>query len=166
MKGPSIIRRSRAVLLVSLATVAALLLPNGAASAEDPPGNNGTVKIDGEVFDDMPNNEPHVGCIFQLDYYGYDAGGLMAKARFVVIPPSGDFVTVARRNITLEDDPAGGGTDLDGSSTVNLEPLLRDYYYHPNQGYHIKVVVNAEGSIGADRKYKTFWVEGCEVINS
>jgi hypothetical protein len=32
---------------------------------------------------------------------------------------------------------------------------------HPQQGYHIKVVVNAPGSIGDDRKMKVFWVEEC-----
>ena len=35
-------------------------------------GNNGTVKIDGVEFDTHPDNEPHVGCIFQVDFYGFD----------------------------------------------------------------------------------------------
>ncbi len=39
-----------------------------------PPGNNGTIKIDGAAFDDAPNNEPHVGCTFQVDFYGFDEG--------------------------------------------------------------------------------------------
>src|SRR4029453_11982527 len=47
-----------------------------------PPGNNGTVKIDGVAFDDHPNNEPHVGCIFQVDFYGYDEGDLFADVTF------------------------------------------------------------------------------------
>src|SRR5215468_3744846 len=35
----------------------------GQASAQGggPPGNDGTVKIDGVAFDDHPDNEPHVG---------------------------------------------------------------------------------------------------------
>ena len=32
---------------------------------------------------------------------------------------------------------------------------------HPIQGYHVKLTVNAPGSIGADTKYKVFWVTGC-----
>jgi hypothetical protein len=32
-----------------------------ASAAPNPPGNNGTVKIDDLPFDDAPNNEPHVG---------------------------------------------------------------------------------------------------------
>lgn len=31
----------------------------------NPPGNNGTIKIDDVPFDDHPDNEPHVGCTFQ-----------------------------------------------------------------------------------------------------
>ena len=29
-------------------------------------------------FDDHPNNQPHVGCVFQVDFYGYDEGDLDA----------------------------------------------------------------------------------------
>ena len=46
----------------------------GAGRRADPPGNNGTVKVDGVVFDDHPDNEPHVGCVFQIDWYGFDEG--------------------------------------------------------------------------------------------
>ena len=42
----------------------------------NPPGNDGTVKIDGLDFDRHPNNEPHVGCTFEVDFYGFDAGDL------------------------------------------------------------------------------------------
>ena len=46
----------------------------GDSSLADPPGNNGTIKIDDVEFDDHPNNEPHVGCTFQVDFYGFDKG--------------------------------------------------------------------------------------------
>lgn len=42
----------------------------------DPAGNNGTVKVDGVEFESHPNNEPHVGCVFRVDFYGYDEGDL------------------------------------------------------------------------------------------
>ena len=32
---------------------------------------------------------------------------------------------------------------------------------HPEQGYHVKLKVNAPGSIGKDTKFKVFWVVGC-----
>jgi hypothetical protein len=62
------LRRSKPLFL---ATVLALLAVASLASpawAQDPPGNNGTVKIDDVPFDDLPNNEPHVGCTFQVDF--------------------------------------------------------------------------------------------------
>ena len=36
--------------------------------------NPGTVKIDGVPFDMVPNNEPHPGCIFQLQFFGSPEG--------------------------------------------------------------------------------------------
>ena len=59
-------RTGRAVALAGCLALAGLATPAFA----DPPGNNGTVKIDGDAFDDDPNNEPHVGCTFQVDFYG------------------------------------------------------------------------------------------------
>ena len=64
---------------VSLALSVAIVLgyagPNSWAQGgqEDkthPPGNNGTVKVDGEPWDSTPNNEPHPGCTFEIDFYG------------------------------------------------------------------------------------------------
>ena len=65
---------------VALAAVIGAAGPAGAQA--DPPGNNGTVKIDGVEFDDHPDNEPHVGCEFQVDFYGFDEGDLYADVTF------------------------------------------------------------------------------------
>ena len=129
-----------------------------------PPGNNGTVKIDGVAFDDVPNNQPHVGCTFQVDFYGFDEGDLNATVTFEDQAPTADAgltVTSGQGNpstVFIGEDPAGGGTDLDASETYVLaftgEP-------HPQQGHHVKLTVNAEGSQGADTKHKVFWVTEC-----
>ncbi len=97
-----------------------LARPPSVPAAANPPGNNGTIKIDGVPFDDHPDNQPHVGCIFQVDFYGFDA-----------------------------------------SRTYSLSPVLGSYAVNPQQGFHIKVEVNAPGSIGADKKSKVFWVQSC-----
>ena len=60
-----------ATLLTALAVAVMVPMATGATAA---PGNNGTVKVDGVPFDSHPNNEPHVGCVFQIDFYGYDQG--------------------------------------------------------------------------------------------
>ena len=150
--------RRRWLPLVAMAAAIALLAPAGATAA---PGNDGTVKIDGVAFDDAPNNEPHVGCIFQVDFYGFDQGAFNAKVTFTAQPPTGKKVQLLTDMVFIGQDPAGGGTDLDASATYDLSSSLQPFMIHPKQGYHVKLKVNAPGSIGKDTKYKTFWVVGC-----
>jgi hypothetical protein len=133
---------------------------SGPSGSTHPPGNNGTVKIDGQPWDNDPNNEPHVGCEFQLDFYGYDDGrGLVGEYLFELWSPtgSGELVT---GSTAIGEDPAGGGTDHDASVTIDLkdEVLGSGSDPHPNQGWHVRLTVNADGSIGADVKHKMFWV--------
>ncbi|MGH3463166.1 MAG: hypothetical protein ACRDP9_17035, partial [Kribbellaceae bacterium] len=35
-----------------------------AGPSSDPAGNNGVIKIEDENIDDIPQNDPHVGCVF------------------------------------------------------------------------------------------------------
>ncbi|MGI8518875.1 MAG: hypothetical protein ACR2ME_11170 [Acidimicrobiia bacterium] len=149
------------VVLVFIASM--VWLAPAASSAPNPPGNNGTVKIDGLAFDDHPGNEPHVGCTFQVDFYGYDEGDLFADVTFAVQPPTGPFEVILTDEVFIgEDDNSGGGSEagLDASETYTLD--LSAYDPHPQQGWHIKLTVNADGSQGADVKHKVFWVTGCE----
>jgi hypothetical protein len=131
-----------------------------AAFAQDPGGNNGTVKVDGVRFGLHPNNEPHVGCIFEIDFYNYDAGGLEATVTFTGQAPTGKGIVLVDSDIVeLQDDPAGGGTDVDAQVEYDLTSLVGQLGDpHPQQGYHIKLTVHAEGSKGADTKHKVFWV--------
>jgi hypothetical protein len=124
-----------------------------------PPGNNGTVKVDGTAFDDHPDNEPHVGCVFQIDLYNFDEGNLQATYRFDLWAPTGSG-QLAAGSVAIGEDPNGGGRDLDASVTVDLtSALLRSGGTpHPMQGWHVRLTVNAEGSIGADVKHKMFWL--------
>ena len=137
----------------------------GQASA-DPPGNNGTVKIDDAPFDDHPDNEPHVGCVFQVDWYGFDEGeDLFSHVTFEVHPPTGKPAILLEDDVFIgEDDNSGGGSEagLDASETYDLTALLQGFEPHPQQGWHVKLTVNNDGSHGADVKHKVFWVSGCE----
>ena len=132
----------------------------------DPPGNNGTVKVDGVAFDDHPDNEPHVGCIFQIDWYGFDEGAdLFSHVTFEVHPPTGSPTVILEDDVFIgEDSNAGGGSEagLDASETYDLSTLLQGFEPHPQQGWHVKLTVNNDGSQGADVKHKVFWVSGCE----
>jgi hypothetical protein len=144
----------------------------GGAAAQDPPGNNGTVKVDGVEFDDHLDNQPHVGCIFENDFYGFDEGDLEAGVMFEAIPPTlpappvGDAAVLLTDTVDIGEDPAGGGTDLDAHEEYDLTAALAGITPHPQQGWHVRLSVNAEGSIGADNKFKVFWVSGCETPGS
>ena len=146
---------------IAIACAALLFLPQ--TSVAVPPGNNGTIKLDNIPFDDYPDNEPHVGCIFQLDFYNYEQGNFNAAVTFTVQPPTGKDIVLLTGSVFIGGDPAGGGTDLDGTGVYNLDGTLQPFMAHPQQGYHIKVKIRAPGSIGADTKYKTFWVQPCYV---
>jgi hypothetical protein len=67
------------------------------------------------------------------------------------------------RPVIAEDSSDGGGSEagLDASATYDLASALKSYMAHPQQGYHIKLKVNAPYSIGADKKHKAFWVSEC-----
>ena len=154
----------------TLLMMAWAVFPAAVAQA-DPPGNNGTVKIDGVEFDTHPDNEPHVGCIFQVDFYGFDVTSPTGFVTFETQPPTTNppRTLVSADPVDLDDDDASGGGSVegfDGTKTYDLGPLFTtDDFYHPQQGYHIKLTVAVPDNQGPDafNKYKVFWVTGCEV---
>jgi hypothetical protein len=157
----------RTVLALLAGSVISLMLWAVAGGALAANGNNGTVKVDGVPFDDLPNNEPHVGCVFQIDFYGYDAGQLFADVTFELDPPTGtQTLLLSKSGIFIgEDDASGGGSTagLDASETFDLSAAIAASGEppHSKQGWHIGLTVNADGSIGSDVKHKEFWVSGC-----
>ncbi len=129
----------------------------------DPAGNNGTVKITPHAEDDgIPQNTPHVSCVFDIEWYGFDEGAdIVSTVEFTMQAPTSDVGLSGTEpsHIVVGGDPAGGGTDWDGEATYTLsfagEP-------HPQHGYHVKVTVHTPGSQGADTKHKVFWVAPCD----
>jgi hypothetical protein len=153
---------TRVAVVISMAIVSCLTLAGLATAAPNPPGNNGTIKVDDLPFDDAPNNEPHVGCSFQIDFYGFDQGDLFADVTFESHPPTGPVQVLLTDEVFIgEDDNAGGGSQagLDASKTYTLD--FTGIQPHPNQGFHVKLTIHADGSQGADTKHKVFWVTGC-----
>lgn len=133
------------------------------AVAADPPGDNGTIKLDRLPFDTTPGNQPHVGCVFQVDFYGFDMGDLNATVNFDGQAPTGRLIPLLTDTVFIGEDAAGGGTDLDAEATYDLAGVVGQLGDpHPIQGYHVKLTINAQGSIGADTKYKVFWITDCE----
>ena len=143
-------------------------------SGGDPAGNNGTVKITphGEV-DGIPQNTPHVGCVFDVEWYGFDEGDdIVSQVTFQAWAPTRVPMTVdGPAEVFVGADPASGagvGSDADGTDTDNgfdgeaTYTLSFDGEPHPQQGYHVKLTINTPGSQGADVKHKVFWVQDCE----
>jgi hypothetical protein len=133
------------------------------AAAAAPPGNNGTIKIDGVDADSgPPDNNPHQGCRFTVQFYNYEQGPYNAVVLFEDRPPTADGgLQVVSGDLTpfIGEDPAGGGNDLDAQVVYTLSFTGQP---HPVQGYHVRITITAPGSIGNDTKRKVFWVKGCD----
>jgi len=160
---PRTSRRTIAPMLILLSLLLSLAVVAPVAAKKNPAGNNGTVKVDGLEFDKHPNNEPHVDCTFEIDFYGFDADVGEAHVIFEAHPPTGRGHLVTKRVNIGEDDNSGGGSEAgwDAKVEVNLTEALASYPAHPQQGYHVKLTVHAPGSQGADTKHKVFWVGPC-----
>jgi len=140
-----------------------LMVVSAMAPATAAPGNNGTVKVDNIELDNQMNaNEPHVGCEFAVEWYGFDPS-VTSHVTFEAQPPTGT-------RLLLEDDvllssnaiPGGSPAAFDGEELYVLDFNDGDFF-HPQQGYHVKLTINTPISNGADVKHKVFWVEGCDV---
>jgi hypothetical protein len=131
------------------------------AAFADPPGNNGTIKIDRQEFDAHPDNQPHVGCVFQVDFYGFDEGELFAHVTFESHPPTGPVKTLKTDTVDIGEDGSSGANEggLDASVTYTLD--FTGIEPHENQGFHVKLTIDADGSKDEGPKHKVFWVEEC-----
>ncbi|MCU1463092.1 MAG: hypothetical protein JWO37_3167 [Acidimicrobiales bacterium] len=133
-------------------------------SKKDPTGDNGTVKIH-DVGDPQahPDNDPHVTCPFEIDFYNFDANQHL-NASITAQPPSGSGEVVWTGDITADPgttdaDNPGAGKDFDGDiavSTLDLSGLTE----HPIQGFHLELTITGDAGDGIT-KHKVFWVKGC-----
>lgn len=128
----------------------------GARQGGDPPGNNGTVKVnDVEMTDGSQANDPHVGCTFNVAFFNFDASA-SSSVSFAAHAPTGSGGLLSD-TVALDADGADGS--VDAVRTYNLaSALVGKFEPHQNQGYHVKLTVNTTGSQGADAKHKVFWV--------
>jgi hypothetical protein len=127
----------------------------------NPPGANGVVKIDGIPFDQHPDNQPHVSCVFEVDFYNFDQGAYNADVLFTIHPPSGKGRVVRQDTVFVGEDPAGGGRDLDAEREYDLNMDVFASERH-KQGFHIKLTVTAPGEGGKlATKHKVFWATDC-----
>lgn len=113
-----------------LGATALLVAPSANADqsggGHNPPGNNGTVKIEGaDIQSGPPDNNPHQGCTFTVEFYNYDKDdSYKAKVTFEDQAPTADAglqVVSGNLNPFIGEDAAGGGTDLDAREVYTLK---------------------------------------------
>ena len=163
-------KRSHRTALFTTGVALGLSIFSGVASADpttphDPSGNNGTIKVDGIDYDDTPANEPHVGCSFQIDFFGFDLDD-RADVRFFAQPPSGDGQLLHEDLAVLvsDDAAAGGPNDIDERVTYDVSDWDTSALTpSPQQGLHVKVEANVVGAPGG-AKQKVFWIDCPPVV--
>ncbi|MGZ4453173.1 MAG: hypothetical protein ACXVDH_00395 [Nocardioides sp.] len=132
----------------------------------DPPGNNGTVKIAalGDL-DRIPNNTPHPGCSFEVQWYGFDGGSdVVSTVSFTPQAPTRD-VTISvdgPTSVPVGEDAASGAGTATGLDAVQAYTLSFSGGAPAKQGYHVRLTVATPRSLGNDTKTKVFWVEPCD----
>ena len=89
-------------------------------------------------------------------------GDLTATATFELQAPTGSGVLRVDSK-SIGEIQAGGGTDLDATlfSDLSIPIALSGAIADPTQGFHVRLTIDAPGSIGATTKHKTFWVTDC-----
>jgi LPXTG-motif cell wall-anchored protein len=146
---------------VASAMVSAGMFAGASVGWGDPPGNNGTVKINSQDVDSSEDisNVPHVPCDFQVEFFGFDEGQT-ATITFTIHPPSGDGDVLLSETKTISNDPAAGGlNDVDevfpySGTTFGLDRFTAQ----PQQGFHVKLTIESSGVPGGV-KHKVFWLQ-------
>jgi len=135
-----------------------LLAPTAAlADGHNPPGNNGTIKIDYPAPADSGHaNRPHPGCAFQLRMFGFD-DDQYGSITFVGQAPTKLGTLLTQPHVLLSNDPAGGGQDVDETYSYTAEQLGLTGKPQAKQGWHVKVLVDADNAPGG-AKQKVFWL--------
>jgi|GEM_PF-7132883 len=153
-------RLGRSLVVVGAIVIVGALAPMsaGAAPGGGKGGNNGTVKIDGGDADSGHSNDPHVGCAFSVQWWGFDEGEQTADVEFAAQSPTSGGVLL---DDSFSFEGSGSADNLDASRAYDLTNALQNLAPHHKQGWHVKVTIETTSSNGSQTKHKTFWVQGC-----
>jgi hypothetical protein len=128
------------------------------------PGNSGDIKVNGTAVDSIPNNAPHQGCQFNIEFYNFDVGSPDAMFSFTLWAPTqspaGDFLVSG--SVAIGGGPMPGYDKLDSVVTVDLAgPLAASGASPTSQGLHVRLDVTTPNKQGNGSKSKVFWVSDC-----
>ena len=145
-----------AVAAVATATLVPVLGLVGAQAAYAGGGNSGHLEVSEVGGPADSSNDPHVGCSFDLQWYGYQRSD--ATVRFESqAPTAGAVITKTQGPDKVSLGSAASGSVMNAARTYTLKFTGADP--QANQGYHVKVSTDAAGAKGASGNYKVFWVE-------
>ena len=152
---PALVLASTGIAALSLSIVAPAVAL--ADPPQDPPGNNGTIKIQPYGGSGGAGSSPHPGCDFRLQLFGFDEGQTITIT-FAGQAPTAGAVTAQPLSGSrlLSDDRAGGGRDVDAHFDVRGADLGLTGAA-AKQGFHVKVRVDADDAPGG-AKTKVFWL--------
>ena len=146
-------------------------------SGDKPGGNNGVLKVDGIPVDEVGggpegapgrshrDNEPHVSCQFNLDWYGFEEGAGTSDVTFELWGPNKGYELTPSPAADVGGDEQGNADDQDATQQYDLSGALAaakadGAEANDQQGWLVKVTVETPGlSQGAAAKHKVFWVE-------
>lgn len=118
--------------------------PNGVA-------NSGTIKVSAIGTPADPSNEPHPGCAFRVDLYGFRAAQYDLTISLHAPTGSGELLS---DSITVTEDAQGNELNLTRTYDVaELLPASED------GRWHLRVELKKEGSPGNGAKTKMLWLE-------
>jgi hypothetical protein len=122
-------------------------------------------KVDRVPFDDHPDNQPHVGCVFQIDFYGFDQGDLNAEVTFEAQPPTlrrGTSAKCCSRHGVHRPRTTTPAVERGGPRRLgDLHTGLHRHHPHERPGLPRQADRPRRRLLGADTKYRCFWVDGC-----
>jgi hypothetical protein len=127
----------------------------------DGAANEGFVMVDGQLLEEITDEQAHLGCTFRVDFYNYDEGVGEAFVDFTMQDPTDAAGVIVSGDTSpdIGEDPAGGSDDLDATVTYSL---TFDGEPDPDRGFRVRVDIGAPGSHRSDEKHKVFWVTPCE----
>jgi hypothetical protein len=157
---------------LALAGSAAAGAQSTSAGGDQPPGNNGTIKIHRTDTDQTDHaNEPHVGCEFNVEFFGFDGYANSSEMSFSLWSPTQpDEPVLYTRHVDLTVDNRVNGAEWDHEETFTAAQIIGTNAVEPQaqQGYHVKLTVETDDSApqGATVKHKVFWMQPCETSTS
>jgi hypothetical protein len=154
-------RRVVGIAMVIGSLVASAAIAVGTAGAA--PGNNGDVKVNGASIDSIPNNDPHQGCQFSVEFYNFDLLSPDATYSFTLSAPTQSPGTglLASGTVVIGGGPLPGFDQLDAVALVDLSaPLGASGATAAKQGFHVTLDVTTPDTNGNGSKSKVFWVSG------